>query len=352
MIEEHNLPKNGDLVESNKKLMSRLSEKEAEAAVPSSREFLNVGMLSVSTANDSVNYAISRAMPRDLWEDRGMIYENEVTCIFGDTNVGKSIFAVQVGVDIARNGHTVLYLDCELSDRQFAKRYINEAGDRHFEFPSNFYRAEIGNMCTIENFGYNFENSILESIKSAVCQTRATVVIVDNLTWLCSQSEQADAAGRLMTNLVALKRDHDLTVIVVGHTPKRDPTQPVTMNDLAGSKRLVNFFDSVIAVARRNGEQKFCYVKHLKGRNDMIVYDSTNVLAYNISKRTDGFLYFSLITTAPEDRYLKVDRDRGALKENVESYLNANYSAETIAGLLHISRATVYRIIKDIKSRW
>ena len=351
MIENHNLPKIGDLIEANKQLMSRLSEKEPEAAVPASKEFLNVGMLSVATANDSVSNAISRAMPRDLWEGRGMIYENEVTCIFGDTNVGKSIFAVQVGVDIARNGHTVLYLDCELSDRQFAKRYINEAGDQHFTFPPNFYRAEIGNMGTIENYGEDFENSILESIKSAVCQTGATVVIVDNLTWLCSQSEHADSAGRLMTNLVALKRDHDLTVIVVGHTPKRDPSNPVTMNDLAGSKRLVNFFDSVIAVARQNGEQKFCYVKHLKGRNDMIVYDSTNVLAYKIEKEYDGFLGFSLTTTAPKGQFLKIDRDRGSLKEEVESYLNVNYSAEKIAGILGLSRATVYRLIKDIRKK-
>lgn len=33
MIENHNLPKIGDLIEANKQLMSRLSEKEPEAAV-------------------------------------------------------------------------------------------------------------------------------------------------------------------------------------------------------------------------------------------------------------------------------------------------------------------------------
>ncbi len=52
----------------------------------------------------------------ELW------HEGEVCCLFADSNLGKSIFAVQMADEIARD-QNVLYVDCELSDKQFQLRY-------------------------------------------------------------------------------------------------------------------------------------------------------------------------------------------------------------------------------------
>lgn len=41
-------------------------------------------------------------------------YQGEVSCLFADSNLGKSLFAVQIAEQIAKR-HRVLYLDAELS---------------------------------------------------------------------------------------------------------------------------------------------------------------------------------------------------------------------------------------------
>ena len=72
----------------------------------------------------------------ELW------YEGEVCCLFADSNLGKSIFAVQMADEIART-RNVLYVDCELSDKQFQLRYHScEDGAKHI-FPEGLFRAEV-----------------------------------------------------------------------------------------------------------------------------------------------------------------------------------------------------------------
>lgn len=59
-------------------------------------------------------------VPRQLFGS--LIFEGEMTIMVADTNVGKSIFAVQISNEIAKE-QVVLYLDLELSDKQFERRY-------------------------------------------------------------------------------------------------------------------------------------------------------------------------------------------------------------------------------------
>ena len=75
-----------------------------------------VGMLSIKTANKSVDDALKMPDPVDLYY--GLLNEGEVACLFADSNAGKSIFAVQMADYISRY-RKVLYVDCELSEKQF-----------------------------------------------------------------------------------------------------------------------------------------------------------------------------------------------------------------------------------------
>jgi len=73
---------------------------------------------------------------------------NEIHFLFGDTGTGKSILAVAVS-DMVSKGKRfldlendceplkVLYYDFELSDRQFRRRYSNDAGNE-YSFSENF----------------------------------------------------------------------------------------------------------------------------------------------------------------------------------------------------------------------
>jgi hypothetical protein len=76
--------------------------------------------------------------------------------LFADTNVGKSILAVQIADNVARGeaygllccetkAQKVIYFDFELSDKQFEGRYSEKNNDyftNHYQFSENFYRAE------------------------------------------------------------------------------------------------------------------------------------------------------------------------------------------------------------------
>ena len=54
-----------------------------------------------------------------------------------------------------------------------------------------------------------------------------------------------------------------ISILVLAHTPKRSLDCPITSNDLAGSKRLYNFFDSVFTIGKSAQDGGLRYVKQL-----------------------------------------------------------------------------------------
>ena len=97
----------------------------------------NIGVMSIKTANRTILEASQLPTPRALWDS--FWYEGELSCLFADSNVGKSILAVQIADCIARTDN-VLYLDFELSEKQFQLRYTDEYG-KPYTFPERLYRA-------------------------------------------------------------------------------------------------------------------------------------------------------------------------------------------------------------------
>lgn len=137
-----------------------------------------IGMLTLKSANRTVEDASKRPDPEQLYLE--LWYEGEVCCLFSDSNLGKSIFAVQMADEISRT-RRVIYVDCELSDKQFQLRYSNPAtGERHI-FPDNLFRAEVNPYAIGEE---NYEEAIIRDIETAAERTRTKVIIIDNLTYL------------------------------------------------------------------------------------------------------------------------------------------------------------------------
>ena len=236
-----------------------------------------IGMLTIKTANRTIREAALRPNPDALYLT--LWYEGEVCCLFSDSNLGKSILAMQIAAQIARI-RKVLYFDFELSDKQFQLRYSDEQGNLNV-FPDNLYRVEINRESLDVS---NFEDSIIGNIEQAALQTGAKVLIIDNLTYLCIASEKGDVAGALMFRLMALKKMHGLSILILAHTPKRCLSNPITQNDLAGSKKLYNFFDSVFAIGKSAKDSNLRYIKQLKVRYGNYTYDSDNVMCLQLRK--------------------------------------------------------------------
>lgn len=244
----------------------------------SNEKAVEIGMLSIKSANRTIEDAAKRPDPEQLF--RELWYEGEVCCLFADSNLGKSIFAVQMADEISRK-RNVLYVDCELSDKQFQLRYCNQETCEKHIFPEGMFRAEV-NPYAIGADGY--EQAIINDIEKAATRMNCKIVIIDNLTYLCNSSDKGVDAGVFMMKLMALKKKRDLSLLIIAHTPKRDLSSAITQNHLAGSKKLYNFFDSVFAIGMSAKDNRLRYVKQVKVRAGAFKYDASNVIVYEVEK--------------------------------------------------------------------
>ena len=268
------------------------------------------GLLMVKEANVWIEEAKKRPIPNMLFSE--FWHEGELCILFADTNTGKSILAVQIGNSIAL-GQTisgfkleaerqkVLYLDFELSDKQFEVRY-SENYKNHYHFDENFLRAEIDPDAEFAEG--KFEEFLYSSLEKSIKETQCKVLIVDNITYLKSETEKAKDALPLMKHLKALKSKFNLSILALAHTPKRDATKPINRNDLSGSKMLINFCDSSFSIGESQQENGGRYLKQIKARNTEVKFDSENVMLCQIAKPIN-FLMFEFITHANEQAHLK-----------------------------------------------
>lgn len=298
------------------------------------------------TANEWLKEASATPDPVRLWGE--FWNEGELCCLFADSNAGKSILAVQMACHIAR-GRKVLYFDFEMSRKQFQRRYSDEQGVP-YAFPDNFIRLEMNpNYYSDEE---DVENTILEHIRREIIAQGAPVAIIDNLGFICTQSEKGDAAGRLMRRLKEIQSETSVSMLVIGHTPKRDMTAPLTQNELAGSKRLFNFFDSVFAIGQSARDPGLRYLKQLKVRASEFTYTGEHVLTCEIVK-ADSFIRFERRKTEPESSHLQRPTAERAeeMEQRVMALHQQGKSMRQIADELSLSVSKVFRTLKRQQQR-
>ena len=222
-------------------------------------------------------------------------------------------------------------------------KYTDENGVI-YQFPSELYRVELNpdKMDTT-----NFEDAVMKNIEDVAVMTDSHILIIDNLTYLCNASEKGDAAGQLMMRLMQLKRKHSLSILVLAHTPKRNLSSPITQNDLAGSKKLFNFFDSAFSIGKSGKDPNLRYIKQVKVRNGSFDYDCNNVIVCSIEKN-GSFLGFITIGYAEESEHLKEfsPDDKQSLIDKVKSLHAQGMSLRQIAAEVGISHVSVSNYLK------
>ncbi len=288
----------------------------------------------------------------ELW------HQGELCMLFADTNIGKSVLAVQIGESIAR-GQTiapftcqtpparVLYIDFELSKTQFGLRYSKDEED--YRFSDNFFRAQY-NFLPDPPPNVNENELLIASIEYKVNQAKATVLIIDNITCLRGGTENSAVALALMKSLKALKTDHNLSILVLAHTPKRrNATQPISADDLHGSKLLINFADSAFAIGKSTAEPDLCYLKQIKQRNTRQRYGHDNVALCRIQK-PGTFLHFEFEGYSPERYHLltRTAADRRQLAHEVAALSAAGHSQREISRQLGIALGTVNLLLRRV----
>jgi hypothetical protein len=315
----------------------------------------NLGLFTLMPANSWIELAKTRPIPKMLFG--AFWFEGEVCILFSDTNLGKSILAVQIGNSISKGEpihgfqleapkQPVLYFDFELSDKQFETRY-SIAFESHYNWDDNFLRVEI-NPDAFAPEKVSNEEFLSFSLEESIKKTGAKILIIDNLTYLKNETEKARDALPLMKELKALKKKYDLSILALAHTPKRDLSKPITRNDLQGSKMLINFCDSSFTIGESQKDKSLRYLKQIKQRNTEQVYDAENVCLCQIAKPFN-FLQFEFLDFQTEREHLKqhTEKDKETLKERVIELKQQARSLREIAAEVGISHTQVSRILKD-----
>nr|WP_276903222.1 AAA family ATPase [Pedobacter kyonggii] len=281
-------------------------------------------------------------------------FEGELCILYADTNIGKSILATQIGESISSGipikgfiieavSQKVLYFDFEMSDVQLKNRYSNI--NSLYQFNSNFLRTEINS----ENVSMINEGSIIESLEHEIMSQKASTIIIDNITYLIQDNEKAKFALSLMKELKELKRKHNLSILILAHTPKRDFNRPISNNDLQGSKMLINFCDSAFAIGQSYSNVKLRYIKQIKQRNCERIYDEGNICLCTVDKGvSDDFLQFSFLEFDNEMNHLNIIKDLNYETKILEAKtLKSNgMTNQQIADLQGISEAGVRKRLK------
>lgn len=289
-------------------------------------------VLTTKTANEWLDQAKLKPMPLMLL-DR-LWYQSELAILFADTNVGKSIFAVQITDALSRGKSLIpfapckkrfkiLYCDFEMSDKQFENRYSKDFKD-HYEFCSGFYRAELNLDEFILKDDKPIEELISNEITDYVSKHDVDIVIIDNLTYVVKELEKSKNVQPLMQKLKWISNKFSMSILVLAHTPKRDNTKPLTGNDIGGSKFFSNFADSIFAIGKSTQGENVRYVKQIKSRNSCVRYGADNVLVFEIVKNFN-FLEFQYLKTDEERNHLTVF-SREDIKEIDQQILNLKES--------------------------
>ena len=305
-------------------------------------ETTDIGMFTIKSANRTISDAALRPNPRSLYLE--LWYEGEVCCLFSDSNLGKSIYAVQMADQIAST-RRVLLVDCELTDKQFQMRYTDpETGLIHV-FPEGLYRAEINPISLDVN---DYEEKIIKNIEAVALRMAISIIIIDNLTYLCNSSDKGVDAGIFMMKLMNLKKQYGWSLLIIAHTPKRNLSSPITQNDLAGSKKLYNFFDSVFAIGKSAKDDRLRYVKQLKVRAGEFLYDANNIIVYELEK-SSAFVHFEFKEYSTEKEHLRerTESDEEKQLKRIKELKAQGKSVRDIASVVGISKSKVWRLLQS-----
>ncbi|QEM14496.1 AAA family ATPase [Mucilaginibacter rubeus] len=115
--------------------------------------------------------------------------QGELCILFADTNMGKSLLAVQLADSISRgepiapfalgaDASPVLYIDFELSGKQFEQRYTD--GQNRYHFATEFYRGEYNQFNRASSHYQKLDKYVIEALTRGIKRTGAEVLIIEH----------------------------------------------------------------------------------------------------------------------------------------------------------------------------
>ncbi len=303
----------------------------------------------------------------------GMWYKGGICFLFGDTGIGKTTLATQIGRDLGylMPDDYVGYIDFENDDNEFVLRYQKEDGGV-IEFPPNFLRfnpnwANASRYLKLSESGKSayFETYLKQEVKKAVEKTKDLVdyFIVDNVSMLIPDGENTQKATEFMIWLKQLKASYgnQKSFMVLAHTPKVNKYALLDANQMAGSKSFHKYTNTLIGMKRVPDYPEYMYLGELKNR---VKEESQEVVVYKRVKDDVLGLHFeelgpckenlvpNFICSLSDNAHLMpassqtvYDRKK-AVDDKIASMLNDDMTEDEIVAALNLNSRSRVRTVK------
>lgn len=214
----------------------------------------------------------------DLVLGGGMV-PGSVVLLGGDPGVGKSTLLLQILMNIARSGRTILYVTAEESVRQISMR-ARRTGD------------ENDNLLVLAATDIN-------GVAEAVSSTSPEVLVLDSVQTLhhpdiSSAPGSISQVRQVAADAVALAKSNDITTWLIGHVTKDGA--------LAGPRALEHLVDTVLyfegetalnhriirTVKNRYGPTNELAIFEMTGKGLVEVKDPSSLFLPSLGRRTAG----------------------------------------------------------------
>lgn len=277
-----------------------------------------------ATFEDVVNSASSADFKPLIanWISSGGVY-----VLAAPTGTGKSILAVQMGIDIAtgmpsklvpgdvnKAPQRVLYYNGELKDQDFGNRY----GKNGVEFPKDNFMLISGRFYSFEDFLIHLESKARE-------QSSDCTIFVDNLTTYAGQDITCKLVNDLFDTLERIQWDanqngRSITVVLVAHTNKDcEDNKYIKLKDISGSTTLETLATGIFGLANTE-------VDDIKILHDLKKRREGNKKEVRLKRESFPYVHFELVD---DGQNLADSSDENLQNEQSQQHTNSSSSNST-----------------------
>lgn len=288
------------------------------------------------------------------------LHEGDVAIVFAPTGVGKSIFSMQLAMDLAEGVPTkafpvsappkqqhVLYVDFEMMPKEQKQRYgkrlkhLNEQSLGEHMLTWHYYGKRVAKEA--------FFNQIAEYVQNI--EERSILIVIDNLDKLI-RLWGADAPGYVVDTMFILTAnaarmlDKNVTAIIVGHARKQTHKQKandIDEDDLYGSSHQRNAGKVLIAIDPSEEKAKgYTWLRLLKNRNGQ----KHSVKAKRITDEEPGNFHFEYLdeNTQPAEEEVQLDSASAPSTKTDSPYVG--FSPRAYGELSDTEKLAIYQIVK------
>jgi replicative DNA helicase len=185
----------------------------------------------------------------------------EMTIIAGKTSMGKTSLAMNIANNVAKQGHTVLFVTLEMTHAELTSRFMFLNGgetDEYYKVSAHiFYQKN-------DELNWKDIDGLIENAKK---QIGAELVVIDHLHYFSREIEHVTQdIGRIAKEVKKNAIRHEVPIILISHVRKVEKGKDATSEDLKDSAAIAQDADIVQMVGRAKDNGNML-VKIEKNRN-------------------------------------------------------------------------------------